>query len=43
MAEVKKVISNKLPREVYRALEDIVGPPYISEDRAIMETYRSTL
>ena len=39
MAEVKKVISNKLPREVYRALEDIVGPSYISEDRAIMETY----
>ena len=39
MNEMKKVIPNKLPREVYRALEAVVGPDYISEDRAIVETY----
>ncbi len=40
MAEKKKkVIANKLPREVIRALEDALGPDYVSEDRAVIETY----
>jgi hypothetical protein len=39
MAERHKVIPARLPREVYRALEDIVGPDYITEDRAVLETY----
>ena len=33
----EKVVPKKLCREVYRALEDIVGPDWISEDRAIIE------
>ncbi len=33
------MIHNKLPPEVYRALENIVGKEWISEDRAIVETY----
>lgn len=37
--EKKKMIPNKLPPEVYRALENIVGKEWISEDRAIVETY----
>ena len=39
MEQQKKVIPNKLPREVYQALETIVGKENISEDRAIVETY----
>ena len=39
MDEKKPVVPQTLPREVYRALEDIVGQDYISEDRAVMETY----
>ena len=39
MDEQKRVIPQTLPREVYRALEDIVGKDYLSEDRAVMETY----
>jgi hypothetical protein len=40
MAEKKKkVIANKLPREVIRALEDALGTDYVSEDRAVIETY----
>ena len=37
--ENPKMIPNKLPREVYRALGNIVGSEWISEDRAIIETY----
>ena len=37
-----KVVPKKLPREVYKALEDIVGPEWISEDRAIVEAYSKT-
>ena len=33
----EKVVVKKLSREVYRALENIVGPDWISEDRAIIE------
>ncbi len=39
MTEKKKVLPAKLPREVYRGLEDIVGKEYITEDRAVVETY----
>ena len=39
MTEKKKVLPAKLPREVYRGLEDIVGREYITEDRAVVETY----
>ncbi|MBW1853411.1 MAG: FAD-binding oxidoreductase [Deltaproteobacteria bacterium] len=39
MTEKKKVIPAKLPREVYQGLEDIVGREYITEDRAVVETY----
>jgi len=35
----KKVEPEKLRREVYQALENIVGPEWISEDRAIVEGY----
>ena len=35
----RKVAPAKLPRNVYRALEDIVGPRWVSEDRAFVETY----
>ena len=37
--EKKKMIPNKLPPEVYKALQDIVGPGYISQDRAVVECY----
>lgn len=39
MEKKKKVIPNKLSREVLRALEDILGSEWVSEDRAIIETY----
>ena len=39
MEQQKKVFPNKLPREVYQALEAIVGKDNITEDRAIVETY----
>ena len=39
MTQQKKVISNKLPQEVYQALEAIVGQENITKDRAIVETY----
>ena len=39
MEQQKKVKPNRLPREVYQALEAIVGKEYITEDRAIVETY----
>ncbi len=35
----KKMIPNKLAPEVYRALENVVGREWISQDRAIVETY----
>ena len=37
--DTKKMVPNKLPPEVYKALEDIVGPEYISQDRAVVECY----
>ncbi|MCX8045075.1 MAG: FAD-binding oxidoreductase [Desulfobacterota bacterium] len=35
----KKVVPNRLPREVFQALIDVVGAAWVSEDRAIIETY----
>ena len=35
----KKMIPGKLPAEVYKALENIVGKEWISRDRAVLETY----
>jgi hypothetical protein len=37
--ENRKMIPNKLPAEVYKALENIVGKQWISQDRAIVECY----
>ncbi len=37
--EKKKCVPNRLPPEVYTALEDIVGSEWISEDRAVVECY----
>ncbi len=39
MTDRQKVIPPRMPREVYRALEDIVGSDFITEDRAVIETY----
>ena len=39
MEQRQKVIPNRLPPEVYQALETIVGEKNITEDRAIVETY----
>jgi hypothetical protein len=41
MADEKqqKVIPNKLPPQVYQALEDVVGKRWISEKRSLVETY----
>jgi hypothetical protein len=35
----KKMIPAKLSAEVYKALENIVGKEWISQDRAVLETY----
>lgn len=35
----QKVIPAKLPHEVFKALENIVGKKWVSQDRAIIETY----
>ena len=35
----KKMIPHKLPPEVYRALANVVGKEWISQDRALVETY----
>jgi len=35
----KKCVPTKLPPEIYKALEDIVGPEFISEDRSVVECY----
>jgi FAD/FMN-containing dehydrogenase len=37
--EKKKVIPNKLAPEIYRELENIVGEGWISQERAVVETY----
>ena len=37
--EQRKVLPNKLAPEIYRELENIVGKDWISQDRAILETY----
>ena len=39
MAEKKKCVPGKISREAYRALEDIVGPEWISEERSVVECY----
>jgi hypothetical protein len=39
MTTDKKVIPNRVSREVLQALEDVVGPEWVSEDRAVIETY----
>lgn len=39
MAKDKKVTPNKLPREALQALEDTLGSEWVSEDRAVIETY----
>jgi len=35
----QKVIQKKLPREVYRALKNVVGEKWIHESRSVVETY----
>jgi len=40
--ESKKVIPGKVSREAYQSLRDIVGPEWISEDRAIVEACSKT-
>ena len=37
--ETKKMITNKLPVEVYKALENVVGSQWVSQDRADLECY----
>ncbi|MCX5896027.1 MAG: FAD-binding oxidoreductase [Proteobacteria bacterium] len=37
--ERKPVIPNRIPREAYRALQDALGAEWVSEDRAVIETY----
>lgn len=39
MKKLSEVTPKKLPREAYRALEDVVGTENITEDRVIVETY----
>jgi hypothetical protein len=39
MANDKKMVPNKLPREVFQALVDTLGDEWVSEDRAVTETY----
>lgn len=39
MENSKKVVPQILPGQVYQALEDIVGKEWISQDRAVCETY----
>jgi hypothetical protein len=39
MAKHNSVIPNKVAREVLRSLQDIVGPEWVTEDRAVIETY----
>ena len=37
--EKQKIIPNRLSPDVYTALANIVGPEWISQDRAVLETY----
>ena len=37
--EKKKMIPNKLPVETYKALENVVGSQWVSQDRADLECY----
>ncbi len=37
--DTRKVEAKRLPRNVYRGLENIVGEEWITEDRAMLETY----
>lgn len=37
--EKQKIVPNRLPAEVYSTLEHIMGEQWISQDRAVVETY----
>jgi len=37
--EKKRIVPAKLPAEVYKELEDIVGEQWISQDRLVLESY----
>ena len=37
--QTTKVMASRLPRQVFSALAAIVGPEWVSEDRAVVETY----
>lgn len=39
MANDKKIVPSKLPREAFQALVDTLGAEWVSEDRAVTETY----
>ena len=39
MEEKKAVRANRLPPAIYAELEAVVGKDYISQDRAVIETY----
>jgi hypothetical protein len=39
MVKDKKMVPNKLPREAFQALVDTLGDEWVSEDRAVTETY----
>jgi len=39
MAKDKKMVPNKLPRGAFQALVDTLGAEWVSEDRAVTETY----
>jgi len=39
MSKDKKVVPNKIPREALQALKDVLGDEWVSEDRAVIETY----
>jgi hypothetical protein len=39
MTDVIKVIPNKISREALQALKDTLGSEWVSEDRAVIETY----
>ena len=38
-SSTRKVVPNRLPRDVLRALVDVLGEKWVSEDRAVVETY----
>ncbi len=39
MSKDKKVVPNKIPREALQAFKDVLGDEWVSEDRAVIETY----